>query len=107
MQRIASFAALLLPCSPPRIILVSHGADPHEPPYEKAGWRRHRQGHEVNRVGGGVHGLRVLRFVPAQDTIEVRTWDAMVDRAITRTERVSDEAQHWFNLPYRMRGIVK
>jgi hypothetical protein len=50
----------------------------------------------------GVNGLRVLRFIPAQNLIEVRTWDPIHGRLCETTEIVPDRNQHQFELKYAM-----
>lgn len=50
----------------------------------------------------GVNGLRVMRFVPKTNRIEVRTWNPMKSELTKGTKIVPDAAQHQFDLPYTM-----
>lgn len=50
----------------------------------------------------GVNGLRVMRFVPAKNLIEVRTWDPIKGKLCETTEIVPDRDQHQFTLQYNM-----
>ena len=50
----------------------------------------------------GVNGMRVMRFVPKKDLIEVRTWNPLTRQFPTRTKLVSQADQHQFTLPYSM-----
>ena len=50
----------------------------------------------------GANGLRVMRFVPKANRIEVRTWNPLTSALTQRTKIVADSAQHQFNLPYSM-----
>ncbi len=50
----------------------------------------------------GTLGLRVMRFVPAKNVIEVRTWDPIRGKLCESTKIVSDRDQHQFTLKYRM-----
>ncbi|MFT4691742.1 MAG: metallophosphoesterase [Verrucomicrobiia bacterium] len=51
----------------------------------------------------GANGLRVMRFVPAKDQIEVRTWDPLKERLCEKTSVVKDRSQHQFTLGYEMK----
>ncbi len=50
----------------------------------------------------GVNGLRVMRFLPAKNKIEVRTWNPLTNDFCMGTELVPDASQHQFELPYAM-----
>ncbi len=50
----------------------------------------------------GVHGLRVMRFVPTKNLIEVRTWDPIKGKLCEATKIVPDRDQHQFTLDYKM-----
>ena len=54
----------------------------------------------------GVSGLRVMRFVPKADRIEVRTWNPLTGKLTESTKIVPDAAQHQFDLPYAMTNHV-
>jgi hypothetical protein len=48
----------------------------------------------------GTAGLRVMRFVPEQHRIEVRTWNPLTDEFCQGTKIVADVAQHQFELEF-------
>lgn len=50
----------------------------------------------------GSNGLRVMRFVPQQNRIEVRTWNPLKNEFCLGTKIVPDAAEHQFNLRYTM-----
>ncbi len=50
----------------------------------------------------GADGLRVMRFLPAQNRIEVRTWNPLKGELCESTKVVKDRDQHQFSLPYAM-----
>ncbi len=50
----------------------------------------------------GVNGFRVMRFIPAQNLIEVRTWDPIKAKLCEATSIVADRDQHRFALHYDM-----
>ena len=50
----------------------------------------------------GADGLRVMRFVPQQNRIEVRTWNPLKGELCESTKVVEDRQQHQFSLPYEM-----
>jgi hypothetical protein len=50
----------------------------------------------------GSHGQRLMRFLPRQNRIEVRTWNPQVSEFCTGTKIVPDVNQHQFQLDYRM-----
>jgi hypothetical protein len=52
----------------------------------------------------GAGGLRVMRFVPLENQIEVRTWDASKGEFCKGTKIVPDEDEHQFELEYTMSG---
>ena len=51
----------------------------------------------------GVHGLRVMRFVPRANRIEVRTWNPVTSEFTQGTKIVADATQHQFELSYTMK----
>lgn len=55
----------------------------------------------------GSHGQRVMRFLPGQNRIEVRTWNPGTDEFCTATQIVVDSNQHQFDLPYTMTVHLK
>ena len=50
----------------------------------------------------GVNGLRVMRFVPEANRIEIRTWNPLTGNLTRKTSIVPDVRQHQFELPYTM-----
>ncbi|MEZ6046393.1 MAG: metallophosphoesterase [Planctomycetaceae bacterium] len=54
----------------------------------------------------GVNGLRLMRFHPAQNEIEVITWDPLKGERCLSTKIVPDENQHQFKLQYEMASLV-
>ncbi len=50
----------------------------------------------------GKSGLRVMRFVPMKNLIEVRTWDPIAGKLCETTKVVSNREQHQFTLNYAM-----
>ena len=50
----------------------------------------------------GTHGLRVMRFVPRENRIEVRTYNPVTKSFCRGTSIVPDETQHQFDLKYEM-----
>ncbi len=50
----------------------------------------------------GANGLRVMRFCPDDQRIEVRTWNPKLDKLTLETTIVPDATQHQFELPYVM-----
>ena len=50
----------------------------------------------------GVGGLRVMRFIPGKDLIEVRTWDPLKRVLCESTQIVKDRKHHQFSLSYEM-----
>ncbi|MCP4171791.1 MAG: serine/threonine protein phosphatase [Fuerstiella sp.] len=50
----------------------------------------------------GSQGQRVMRFLPAQNRIEVRTWNPQTNEFCTETKIVRDAKQHRFDLEYVM-----
>ena len=59
--------------------------------------------HEVlSDYGSG--GIRVMRFVPAKNLIEVRTWDPIKGELCESTQIVKDRKEHQFTLSYEMRN---
>lgn len=50
----------------------------------------------------GSNGLRVMRFIPEQNRIEVRTWNPTKKELCTTTKIVAAENEHQFDLDYNM-----
>ena len=50
----------------------------------------------------GAGGLRVMRFIPATNVIEIRTWDPLKGRLCESTSIVKERDQHQFSLKYEM-----
>jgi hypothetical protein len=50
----------------------------------------------------GKNGLRVMRFVPRANRIEVRTWNPMKGELCKSTSIVAERSRHQFELTYRM-----
>ncbi len=50
----------------------------------------------------GSNGLRVMRFVPADDQIEVLTWNPLTGSLCESTQIVKDRNEHQFFLSYQM-----
>ncbi|MDF1741046.1 MAG: metallophosphoesterase [Verrucomicrobiales bacterium] len=50
----------------------------------------------------GADGLRVMRFIPEDNLIEVRTWDPIKGKLCESTKIVPDRDQHQFSLDYEM-----
>lgn len=61
-------------------------------------------GNEVHELLSdyGDAGMRVLRFVPSKNRIEVRTWNPLTNAFCKKTQLVPDHAQHRFDLDYEM-----
>ena len=55
----------------------------------------------------GTNGLRVIRFIPVANRIEIRTWNPLKDDFTQSTSIVRDANRHQFDLPYRMTSTVK
>ena len=51
----------------------------------------------------GANGLRVMRFVPSADRIEVRTWNPLTGALCESTSIVKERGEHQFMLRYEMR----
>ena len=62
------------------------------------------QGNIVHEVLSdyGIHGMRIMRFVPEQDRIEVRTWNPVTGQLCVKTSIVGQRSQHQFELAYPM-----
>lgn len=62
------------------------------------------QGNTVHELVSdyGANGLRVMRFIPAENKIEVRTWDPLKGQLCEKTSIVPDRDQHQFTLEYKM-----
>tara|TARA_Y100001934_G_C12379979_1_gene791761 strand:- start:797 stop:1783 length:987 start_codon:yes stop_codon:yes gene_type:complete len=50
----------------------------------------------------GANGLRVMRFIPTADRIEVRTWNPLTGALCESTKIVKDRSQHQFMLSHDM-----
>jgi hypothetical protein len=50
----------------------------------------------------GSNGLRVMRFIPGLNRIEVRTWNPTKNEFCKSTKIVKDERQHQFDLQFSM-----
>ncbi len=50
----------------------------------------------------GANGLRVMRFLPAENKIEVSTWNPLTQSLCESTSIVKDRDQHQFTLRYEM-----
>lgn len=50
----------------------------------------------------GANGLRIMQFVPAENRIDVRTWNPLEGELCESTEIVPERAQHQFSLSYIM-----
>ncbi|MBP6603432.1 MAG: metallophosphoesterase [Verrucomicrobiales bacterium] len=50
----------------------------------------------------GSEGLRAMRFVPAENQIQVHTWDPIKGKLCESTKIVPDRNQHQFTLEYQM-----
>jgi hypothetical protein len=55
----------------------------------------------------GSAGLRVMRFVPQRNRIEVVTWDPLRGETCESTKVVKVRDQHQFSLPYEMNHVAK
>ena len=55
----------------------------------------------------GTAGLRIMRFVPANNRIEIRTWNPMTQELCRKTKIVSKADQHQFELEYVMPILVR
>ncbi len=66
-----------------------------------------QQGNTVHELLSdyGANGLRVMRFIPTKDKIEVRTWDPIKGLPCESTKFVKDRSQHRFTLSYQMNGV--
>jgi len=66
-------------------------------------------GHLVHEVLSdyGANGLRVMRFVPQKNRIEIRTWIPLKHEFCKSTKIVSDVDEHQFNLRYDMTAALK
>lgn len=62
------------------------------------------QGNIVHEVLSdyGTNGMRIMRFVPKQNRIEVRTWNPVTRQLCLKTSIVSQRNQHQFELVYPM-----
>jgi hypothetical protein len=74
--------------------------------------RRVSTGKNGNRVHEllsdyGVNGLRVMRFIPAENIIEVRTWDPIKSQLCETTGIVKDRKQHQFQLEFDLSKAAK
>ena len=51
----------------------------------------------------GSNGFRLMRFIPAQNKIEVRTWNPVKQEFCEKTSIVPEKNQHQFTLEYQMK----
>jgi len=51
----------------------------------------------------GANGMRIMRFLPPENKIEVRTWNPLTKAACESTSIVKEREQHQFSLNYEMR----
>ena len=67
------------------------------------------QGNIVHEVLSdyGTNGMRIMRFVPRQNRIEVRTWNPVTRQLCLKTSIVSQRNQHQFELVYPMSAKEK
>jgi len=67
------------------------------------------QGNIVHEVLSdyGANGMRIMRFVPRQNRIEVRTWNPVTRQLCLKTSIVSQRNQHQFELVYPMSAQEK
>jgi hypothetical protein len=54
----------------------------------------------------GSDGVRVMRFVPERDRIEVRTWNPIKSQFCTQTEIVPGKGEHQFELEFEMSAVL-
>jgi hypothetical protein len=66
-----------------------------------------QQGNTVHELLSdyGAGGLRVMRFIPTKNRIEVRTWDPLNGVLCESTQIVKDRDQHQFTLSYEMATV--
>ena len=50
----------------------------------------------------GIHGLRLMTFIPNADRIEVKTWNPLTGETCESTSIVPTRSQHQFELTYQM-----
>ena len=50
----------------------------------------------------GTNGMRIMRFIPQKNRIEVRTWNPTTKRLCLKTSIVSEAEQHQFTLEFKM-----
>lgn len=50
----------------------------------------------------GTSGLRLMRFIPQENRIEIKTWNPMKSKLCFSTKIVPDANEHQFSLPYTM-----
>ena len=50
----------------------------------------------------GMYGMRVMRFIPQKNSIEVRTWNPLTKQFPTKTNIRRAAGQHQFTLEYPM-----
>ena len=48
------------------------------------------------------HGLRVMRFIPSKNQIEVRTWNTVEGKPCLSTKMIPNQSEHQFVLNYEM-----
>ena len=66
-----------------------------------------QQGNTVHELLSdyGAGGLRVMRFIPTMNQIEVRTWDPLKGVLCEATQIVTDHKEHQFTLRFEMATI--
>tara|TARA_B100001123_G_scaffold220140_1_gene248338 strand:- start:113 stop:1162 length:1050 start_codon:yes stop_codon:yes gene_type:complete len=55
----------------------------------------------------GANGMRIMRFIPVQNRIEIRTWNPITGRLCLKTSIVAQRNQHQFDLAYPMTAQTK
>ena len=55
----------------------------------------------------GSNGMRIMRFIPGKNRIEVRTWNPLTKRLCLKTSIVAKAERHQFTLKYQMSGKPK
>ena len=63
-----------------------------------------QQGNSVHELLSdyGSNGFRLMRFIPSQNQIEVRTWNPITKKLCEKTSIVPERDQHQFTLNYQM-----
>jgi len=55
----------------------------------------------------GINGVRIMRFMPKKNRIEVRTWNPITDQLCLKTSIVRQAERHQFQLEYVMSPVPK